>query len=694
MATLARLLGLLICLCLLSGCGSWRLSQLWEGKDPAAHGAPTDMQGLASSTCAPDVTDSSTALDTVPPTSPLPMGAPDIPASLAGAVSPAQSGKESEARSGGQAPAEPVLPYTVHFTAPNQPEALEILQKNSLLVRLLKTPPPDLMGLEFRIVKDEAEARTIMQSLGYYSGTVISTIDTDKNPVQVHVRLESGPRYTVGSSTITYDGAVLQKAPKNLQEAGLPADSPATASTVLDSVDSISQWLKSHGYPLAQVDSTHYSIDPEKHLLNAEIHVQQGPLARMGTVKVEGSDSITPEYLNRLRTWRSGRLWNDKRLDAYRNELTQLGLFRSISLQPVPLQSQPPLAEDATQSSGNARTIVDTAPLYDVLLSVADAPQRTVGGGLNYESDRGIGGQAFWEHRNVFSEGERLRTELGLWEDRQNARVSFTKPAFLQRGQNFNAEAWLRSEDTDAYFQEAAWAGVGIERRLSRHWWASVKASAEGGILRDPKHPRKSYSMLGLPLGLRYDNTSSLLNSTEGVRAALNITPYNGMYGKEFSTFRTRLDASAYLPLTASKSVVLAARASAGSILRDDAMTVPASIRFYSGGGGSVRGYAYQSLGPRDSDKAPLGGASFLELGLETRIKITENIGIVPFLDGGNAYSEQIPRLDKSPLQWGAGLGLRYYTAIGPLRLDVATPLNPRKDDAPFFVYISIGQSF
>lgn len=668
-AIFKRAVLLLLCLCLLSGCGSWRLSQLWDKNEEAPSGPTQSLSRTVESACPlPQVT----------------LTAPHVPEILLTAPSPAAHAENT---------ADSSLPYTFSCSIPGNPIALEYLQKNSLLARLASTPPPDRMGLDYRINEDEAEARSIMQSLGYYSATVQSSVNIDKEKAIVTMSVDPGPLYTMGNTTILYSGAVTEKAPKNLYDLGLAKDAPAVAETVLQAVDSVPQWLKTRGYPLAKVQASHYYVDKEQHRLDAEIRVAQGPLARMGTVLLEGSDSVNPAFLQRIRPWKEGRIWNENRVEVFRNELMEQGLFRSISLEAVPAKAESGKEQNQHQGQENALE-VDTAPLYDVLLRVADAPQRTVGGGLNYESDRGLGGQAFWEHRNLFGEGEQVRAELGLWQDRQNARFNFTKPAFLQRGQSFNAEAWLRVEDTDAYFQQAAWAGAGIERRLHRYWWASIKASAEGGELRDPVHKRQGYTMFGLPLSLRFDNTRSLLDSTSGMKFKLGVTPYEGQYGKAFSLIHSRLDGSAYLPLKDDNSVVLAARASVGSLLRDDALTVPASIRFYSGGGGSVRGYAYQSLGPRDGNNDPLGGASFLEMSLEARIKITKDIGIVPFLDGGNAFSDQIPRPDKESLRWGAGLGLRYYTSIGPLRLDVATPLNPRKDDAPFFVYISIGQSF
>jgi len=122
-------------------------------------------------------------------------------------------------------------------------------------------------------------------------------------------------------------------------------------------------------------------------------------------------------------------------------------------------------------------------------------------------------------------------------------------------------------------------------------------------------------------------------------------------------------------------------------------MDVPADERFYAGGGGSIRGYSYQSVGPL-SGGDPVGGRSLLELSTELRLRLGERFGFVGFLDGGSAFGAAFPDFDEE-LLWGTGLGFRYFTAVGPLRLDFAVPLDRRHgiDDA-FQVYISLGQAF
>jgi translocation and assembly module TamA len=120
---------------------------------------------------------------------------------------------------------------------------------------------------------------------------------------------------------------------------------------------------------------------------------------------------------------------------------------------------------------------------------------------------------------------------------------------------------------------------------------------------------------------------------------------------------------------------------------------IPADIRFYAGGGGSIRGYAYQSVGPTQNNE-PIGGRSLITMSAELRIKITEKMGLVAFVDGGSAFESAFQDFEET-LQWGGGLGFRYFTAIGPLRLDVGIPINRRAGiDDSFQIYVSIGQAF
>jgi translocation and assembly module TamA len=658
------------------------------------------------------------------PAGPIP--APSLPPDLA---DPAGVPEAPEQEPG------PALSYTLKTVAPDAPELIATFESASLLARLADKAPSSLTGLRRRLATDLDLAQKVLQHHGYYAGSVSGRIEDpaaeqardeaareaeqsagqekaegpDPNASALAApRADSGPgpenggqgaeaperkayaavvvfnpgvKYAVGRTRILVadqpEGLPLQqgrdKLPETLADLGLARGAPAETAAVLDAVDGVREAFRDRGYPFASLAGTRYTLDQHEKTLNAEVRVNAGLQVRMGKLEVKGASSVSLKYLEALQTWKEGQLWNQRLVEQYRDALRESGLFQSAELHP-----------------GQENDAKGRRP---VVAELRSAPERTVGGALKYDSDFGPGVQGNWEHRNLTGRGDRLHVEMSVWQDLQRLSSAYRLPFFLRNDQDFIAGAALLHEDTDAYELRSGTASAGLERRFSRRWTGSLAGSVEGGALRDPDEPRRAYLMFGLPLSVSYKQTDKPMDPSRGFKAALSAGPYSGEFDGAFSALRARLDLQSYFPAAGGDKLVLAARASIGTVSGVSAGEVPASIRFYSGGGGSVRGYAYQSLGPRNDRRDPLGGASMSEAGLEVRWKFSEEWGVVTFLDGGMAYDGDVPGLGKD-FRWGAGVGLRYYTAIGPLRLDLATPLNPREDDAPLQVYFSIGQSF
>ncbi|MCG8653085.1 MAG: outer membrane protein assembly factor [Pirellulales bacterium] len=273
----------------------------------------------------------------------------------------------------------------------------------------------------------------------------------------------------------------------------------------------------------------------------------------------------------------------------------------------------------------------------------------------------------------------------------QSLSAELFKPHFQRLDQNLTTSVSAHRNDTEAFEEQALTSRLSIERPLDEHWRGSLGALFEIAKIEDEDGDRRSV-ITGAPAGLNYDTTDDVLDPSKGVRLAFQVMPAVALGGRTATFVSATVGGSTYHDLFGDRRLIAAGRAEVGSIAGAARQDIPATHRLYAGGAGSIRGYDFQTVGPLDSGD-PVGGRSLVELNAELRFRISEDFGIVPFIDGGSAFSDSIPGGES--LRWAAGLGLRYYTAIGPIRLDVARPLNRRDDiDDSFEFFISIGQAF
>ncbi len=234
---------------------------------------------------------------------------------------------------------------------------------------------------------------------------------------------------------------------------------------------------------------------------------------------------------------------------------------------------------------------------------------------------------------------------------------------------------------------------MGLERRLSRFWNVGLGTLAEVTETVASDAEGQAY-LIGLPGFAEYDNTDNALNPSKGWRIRANVTPFIGQFDNRFSPFLSNeVAASTYFDLTGEKRYIAAVRGRLGSILATSISDVPSGRRLYSGGGGSIRGYAERTIGPLDNDSQPTGGLSALEIGGEFRAQVYGDFGLAVFAAAGSVSEEPVPTFSAG-VQYAAGLGFRYYSPLGPIRADVAIPLNARRSDEAFQLYFSIGQAF
>lgn len=571
------------------------------------------------------------------------------------------------------AQAEAGIAYAPDITGVEDSDLLDLLKSAAQLYTLKDRRPATIAGLERRTRNDLERLREVLRSEGYYDAVLSYRTASDVKPVKVTIEVEPGPRFKLAAFDIEYEApAPEEKARPKPGDIGITPGMPARAPDVRGAETRAVGWLRDRGYPFAKSAGLKAKVWHDKDEMTVRLTLNAGPRATLGPLSIAGLKTVKEDYIRRIVDWPEGATFDQRKINGVRTILNATGLFSSIKITTV----------DAVRPDGS----------LPVAVEVAESPQRSIGFGLRYSTDIGFGGDVFWEHRNFFGRNEKLGFTITGALVEQVGRMNFRKPAFLQREQALLATAELANRDTDAFEQQSAAATVSLERPLIEKWRGTVGVSASYDIVKDDDGEQQ-FKLFGLPLSATRTTTDNPLNPSRGTVIELNATPYAGTSNDPVRFLRTTAGGSAYYAVDKKARFILAGRARVGSIVGEKTSALPADKRFYAGGGGSVRGYEFQKVGPLDSDENPTGGRSLLELSGELRIRLTEKFGLVPFIDGGMVTEESYPSFDED-LLWAGGLGFRYYTGFGPLRLDIAFPINGRPVDDLFQFYVSFGQAF
>jgi len=541
-----------------------------------------------------------------------------------------------------------------------------------------RTVDGDLTGnaLGYRIDQDTAYLAKRLQAAGYYAADIIPNMAQDG--VQAVFTLDPGLQFTFGEVKVEHMPF------QGLPETGdlLPPfdflnaapSRPALANSVLEDEQKISDWLESNRCYFSYGVRHSAVVDRANQLVNVTYQVSTGRPATFGEVRFEGQASLEKEYLEQLVNLSSGSCFRRSQLNSIKVRLQGTGLLAGTVIR----------AADRPNPDGSV----------DVVFDIREAKHRTLKAGAKFSTDIGPGVSASWEHRNIFGEGEKLVTSLLLATVEQTLTTTLEKPFFRRRGQRLKLGAVVGREDNDAFETNGINVTSAIERDLKRNWKLGIGLGYGFERITEQDGTEEDAAILDLPIYLAKDARDDALNPTKGWTVRLSSTPAFDTIDTGTGYVKNQFRGSYFQKLSSSGKAVLAGRVALGSLVGVATDDVPATERFYAGGGGSIRGYGYQLAGPVDEDLDPLGGRSFLEASLEMRVRVTETIGLAAFVDGGNVYDNNTPELGEDIL-WGAGIGLRYFTSFGPIRLDIAVPLDKRDGvDDDFQVYFGIGQAF
>jgi translocation and assembly module TamA len=567
------------------------------------------------------------------------------------------------------------LNYTVNITGV-EGELLDLMQRSSLLQELIDRPPPTLGGIMRRAETDQERFSRVLRSRGYYEGEVSFEIDADREPVTVTFSAQPGEPFVLADYEVRYVDPLDAPKTPDLAALNLEIGMRAEAARIVAAGNLLIDALHNEARPFAREVDRQAVVDFEHRTMSVEVLIEAGPRAGFGPVTFSGLERTKEDYVEQWVAWKPGDPFRQSDLDALQRSLAGTGLFTAVAV----------TRADALNEEGDVPISVETVP----------AEHRSVGGSIGYSTDRGAGGRLFWEHRNFLGRDEDLRLALSGDFLEQAASIHFTRPNFRELNRTLFARTEFTRSDTDAYQGIEGSLAAGLAWRITERWRASVGGGLEYANLDDNLLDERTTAILGsIPATIGYRNVDSELDPTSGFRVDLLLTPFFGQSNDKPVVFQaTEVEVAGHYPVDTERRLVLAARTRVGSIAGADLADVPANRRFYAGGGGSIRGYEYQRVGPLDAEGDPIGGRSKIEVGAEVRVRVWREIAVVPFITGGQVYESVYPDFSES-FQWAAGLGLRYHTVVGPLRLDAAFPINRREgiDDA-FQIYISLGQAF
>lgn len=532
--------------------------------------------------------------------------------------------------------------------------------------------------LDRRAREDADLLNSLLRAEGYYDANVVTRVEPGAKPMVV-LSATPGTLYTFKGVTIDGIAAAGDKAPGLAAAFGVKPEDPVNSDAIVAGQANLTTKISREGFPFAKVGDPAIVVDHATRTATLDLSVQPGGARKFGQiVALPGNRVFGADHVAEIARFSPGDLYDAAKLDDLRRALIQTSLVSAVDLKPVP---------GATPDT------------VDVAVKLDRAPPHTVAGELGYGTGEGARAELSWTHRNLFPpEGAlTLRGVLGTQE--QLGSIVFRRNNFKARDRVLTLQASAAHTNRDAYDAKTYSLAGTLERQTNiffqKTWtWsvgAELLASDEQDVILSTGDPRRRTFFIGaLPTSLNYDGSDDLLNPTKGFRLGGRLSPEVSLQGSVFGYARTQFDGSVYRPF--GDRVVLAARTRLGTIVGAPRDQVAPSRRFYAGGGASVRGYGYQSIGPRDPNNDPIGGRSLTEFSIEARVRVLGSFGIVPFLDAGNIYTSPLPKF--TGLQYGTGIGVRYYSNFGPIRLDVGTPINPQPGDSRIAVYVSLGQAF
>jgi len=530
---------------------------------------------------------------------------------------------------------------------------------------------------------DYARLLAVLYDQGYFGPVINITLDgveaariapvsPPRDIQSAVIRIDKGPQFRFARTRIA------PLAPDTTLPEGFTNGAVASLGAIKNAAGAGVDGWRAHGHAKATLVGQDITARHTDRTISADLALAPGPRLVFGNLIVTGNENVRTQRIIDIAGLPVGDVYDPEELRKAQRRLQRTGAFDSVAI-----------IEAKTIGTNN------TLP---ITTQITESKPRRFGFGAELSSLEGLTLSAFWLHRNLLGGAERLRLEAEIsgiggnsgGEDYKLG-ARFERPATFNEDTNFYAFATLEQLDEVNFFSRQLDLEAGIERVANEKRTYTLGVGLRRAETRDAFGTNR-YTLLTLPLSAEFDYRDNKLDAKSGYFAKAEVMPFVAIDGAD-NGVRSFFDARVYRTFEAVRPVTLALRGQLGSVVGPDLNVAPADYLFSSGGGGTVRGQSFQALGVDLGDGNVVGGRSFAGLSAEARVQVTQSIGVVGFVDAGYVGEEEF--YDGSG-DWhsGAGLGLRYATGIGPIRLDIAVPTSGPETDENFQVYIGIGQSF
>ena len=539
-----------------------------------------------------------------------------------------------------------------------------------------------------RRAREAAEdAITVLRSEGYYAYDVEPDVGEGDAPKAL-VKIAPGPRFVLGKAGIEWVGPPPDPAAAQAAQSAvaLKPGQPGRAADVVAAEGRVVASVQKRGYADAAAKPREVVVDHADMTVSPDYRIAAGDIAHLDGIRLTTDGRTRPEWLQHLAPWRRGDVYEPDDVAELERRLLDTSVYESVTVALAPVSE---LTADG---------------LRPVVVSVAERQKRTLELGAGYDTTDGPGLDAKWTRYNWLGRADTFSVLGRASKIDSRVQVDLSLPHWDVPQQTLAVRAAVYSAMTPAYDQKGVMASVDLTRRWGRNatfgltgtyftWGASVDVSRTSEVRIGSLTPlgRDIATFAGLA-DMALDRSDDPLDPTHGWRVRGRVEPTLLTGDGVLPYLKLQGQVTGYLPFDAKGDTVLAGRAHLGSILNGSVADIPAPQRFYAGGGGSVRGFGFQEVGPRLADNTPQGGLSLMEASVELRHRLNDRWGVVAFVDAGTVGDQQLPNFEDVSI--GAGLGVRYNLGFGPIRVDFATPVTSRKGEAPFQAYVSIGQSF